>query len=173
MRHEFINEQAFNLFNVIHSNIDEDDVAFIQETKQVYMYKNGQWQLLKIKAADSNVQLTLYDINKQIMEQVPELKQKEKNDAHKIINDFAAMTKQRHFMMLCLEERYFTIFEQAKLYDFGSLGSAVFACIDNIGQVKSVSYNNAQAVEIWITNTTGSTNCYLLFGYDDGMVYFA
>ena len=173
MRHEFLNEQAFNLFNVIHSDIEEGDVAMIKDSNQVYIYKSGNWELLKLKAAESNIKMTMYDINKQIMAQVPELNQKEKNDAHKIINDFAALTKQRHYMMLCFEERYFTIFEQAKLYDFGSLGAAVFACIGNIGQIKSVSYNDSQAVEIWITTTNGETNCYLLFGYDEGMVYYA
>lgn len=172
MTHQFKNEHAFKLFNVIHTDIEEGDVALIEETNQVFIYHNNEWTIFKLKPTESNVKLTMYDLNKQIMEQVPELSQKEKNDAHKIINTFAASQHQKHFMLLSLAARYFTIFEQSKQYEFGSLAAAVFACCEPIGIIKSVSLNDQGAVEIWITDED-RTECYVLFGYDEGMVYFA
>lgn len=40
MIHSFKDEQAFKLFTVIHPTIEEDDVALIQDTNTVYIYKD-------------------------------------------------------------------------------------------------------------------------------------
>lgn len=172
MIHSFKDEQAFKLFTVIHPTIEEDDVALIQDTNTVYIYKDKQWSTPKLKSNNNGVKLTLKELNQQIMEQVPALKQADINDAIKLINTFAAQTHQKHFMFMCPEHKYYTLLEQSKHYEFGSLGAAIFACCENIGEVKSVSLNDCSAIEVWITDDT-STECYYLFAYDDGMVYFA
>lgn len=174
MRHEFKTEQAFKLFNVIHKDIEEGDIAVVNDINKIFIYKDGDWCVPKLKSS-SNVELTLYELNQQLMAQVPSLSQKDIDEAHKIINNFAIAFHQKHLMLLCHNKRYYTIFEQTKTYyEFGSLAAAVFACCEHIGEIKSVSLNEQNAIEIWIQDSyDNSVDCYYLFGYDEGMVYFA
>jgi hypothetical protein len=51
------------------------------------------------------------------------------------------------------------------------MAQAIFACIENIGHLKSFELTEAKdAIEIWVTTPEEVTTCLYFFPYDAGVV---
>lgn len=135
--------------------------------KWVYDDENKNWKEYKT----TGIQMSLYDINKQLMAQTPPMEDIDKQK--EIINNFREATTNNHYMLLCNEIRYFTLFERSDTTEH--FENLVLECIGDIGIIHDmILVNNDTAVEIWVQplNEEYDMLVMYLFAYDAGVVYY-
>lgn len=125
------------------------------------------------KTATSEVTLgNLYDMNKQLMDQIPAVTEAEIAE-HKdtMTKWFFEKINQKYFMLLCHEQRDYTLFNLDGLQTCSSLkgkcmtaADDVIDCMNNRGTITAITLQEDGAYEIWIRNTEGSF-VYYLFPY--------
>lgn len=127
------------------------------------IWKDGSW--MKINMDSSGINVGLYDMNKQIIAQLPVLTDLE--DRKHIINSLHNNCNNEFYMLYGKEISYFTLFRMVKSDYFAD---EVIACLNNIGDIKAIDFTEAQdAVEIWVHSEDDPT-CLYLFPYDSGLV---
>jgi hypothetical protein len=127
-----------------------------------------EFPMEETKTVDTNT--TLYELNKQLVEKnEPILTKEELEEKKNIVNSFIEETNNKYYMMLCYEQRDFTIFTIEE--DKNNLSNVlVDECLINRGQVRVIDKTkDNNAIEIWITNNEG-TYCYYFFPYDAAIV---
>lgn len=158
--------------NNIIENPVEGQKAYSPETSKLYIYKDNNWEEVQ---GEAGLKLSMYDINKQIIGQLPALKNEAIDEAMDIIKNFMLETANTFYMLLSRDINYYTIFhcvEQVTGYDEVPAAAAeVIACVQDWGTIKSVDFNeNKDAVEIWFTKEDDETHVMYLFGYDGGVI---
>ena len=117
-----------------------------------------------------NIQMNIYDLNKQLVSQCPLLDKEQMYDAKDTINDYGKNTNNKYYMLLCKDISYYTLFnidfEIPALEDFGSV---VLDCATDIGAIKAVDRTEG-AIEIWVHPEEGEPLAMYLFAYDMGVV---
>ena len=114
---------------------------------------------------DSGLNIGLYDINKQIIAQLPELNNFE--DKKNLFSTLHAKWNNFYYMLYGKEISYFTLF---KIEDSTYFGDNVIDCLKNIGAIKAIDLTEFKdALEIWVETETEVT-CLYLFPYDNGVV---
>ena len=88
-------------------NPKENDIAMSPETQKLYTYKNGQWEMIK---GESSLGVTMYDLNKQLISQLPVLDKDAIVIARKEVQQFINETKNNYYMLLAREQNYYTLF---------------------------------------------------------------
>ena len=140
----------------------------IQSTvdKKLYIYKDGNWMTINMDSSGINV--GLYDMNKQIIAQLPELTDDEINIKKvEVINNLHNIFKNSFYMLYGKELSYFTLFNIIRADSFGD---EVVNCLINVGVIKAIDFAEPKdAVEIWVEDDNGPT-CLYLFPYDNGLV---
>lgn len=137
----------------------------IQTPEGKYMiWHEGAWN--EIKMENGGINMGLYDMNKQIISQLPILE-----DFDKSMDDIWTLYETYHnkyFMLYGKEISYFTVF---KIVDPTRFGEDVLDCCLNIGLVKAIDLTEAgDAVEIWVQPKDSEPTCLYLFPYDSGIV---
>ena len=117
----------------------------------------------------AEAELTLYEMNQQIMAQQPALSKEDINAARETFNDF--MTKERmshgdtYFMFLCREKYDYTVFH-FKNYNLDKCWKNLIDIAQNRGRIKGIDISeNGDMLEIWIED-----HAYYLFAYDWGVI---
>lgn len=155
--------QKFKIKNTKSLNPQEGEIVQTEDGKTM-IYQNGEYKELKIEG--SNLELGLYDMNKQIISQLPILE-----DFDKAMYDIWTLYETYHnkyFMLYGKEISYFTVF---KIIDPKCLGEDVLDCCLNVGLIKAMDLTEAgDAVEIWVQPQDGEPTCLYLFPYDSGIV---
>lgn len=124
------------------------------------------------------LELNLYDLNKNLMNQMePWSKEKLWGDGSNIIfNFFTTEPFDKHYMLLCKEYNYYTIFEaDMDLYSAvtDDFTSTVLDIVEELGPVYSIDKTENGALEFWIKPAGKSEPLmFLLFPYDGGVVYY-
>ena len=137
----------------------------IQSTvdKKFYIYKDGNWMLINMDS--SGLTMGLYDMNKQISAQLPELTDLE--EKAEVIHRLHIEWGNDYYMLYGKEISYFTLF---KLKEPQYFGNEVIECLKNVGVIKAIDFTETNdAIEIWVENEDGPT-CLYLFPYDSGVV---
>lgn len=154
-------------------NHEEGECVFCKEDNKIYSWQeNDGWQPVNIDG--KGLSMNLYELNKSIMAQCKVL---DKNDISKKINLFDELNKTAqniHYMLLCKEYSYYTIFEFDSMKSIPNFGVAVAEIVSNIGDVYSIEpTEDKAAIEIWI-KPTGEEDAlvFYLFPYDAGVVYY-
>lgn len=144
-------------------------VAYATDTEETYVYGQDGWQILgDVKVSGEGLHMSLYELNRSIMEQLPDLT--DYDTAINTINDFKDKTHNSFYMLYGKDISYFTIFKLHDIhYECDSLGDAVLECLENVGTVKTVDVTQEGSVEIWI-DVNGEIHCLYLFPYDTGIV---
>lgn len=122
--------------------------------------------------ASGNIQMNLYDLNKQIISQLPSMTDEDLCSAMEVINDYKNERNEKYYMLLCNELKYYTLFAvQANPQGYLSLGHEVTLCLKEFAdEVKVIDITeDQQAVEIWITKDEETYVMYL-FGYERGVI---
>lgn len=128
-----------------------------------YIYHENQWK--EIKMDSSGFEMGLYDMNKQIISQLPTLTDLER--AENIINNAHTNWSNDYYMLYGKEISYFTVL---LVKDATLFGEIVIDCIKNIGDVKAIDLTETNdAIEIWVMYNDEPT-CLYLFPYDGGIV---
>ena len=112
---------------------------------------------------------TIYDMNKNLVKQT--CKPLSLNKIRNLCNNvktFATKTENEYFMMLCHEERDYTVF---KIEDISMFPSDLMECLTNRGDIVSIEpTEDKQAYEIWIDKGEEEPYCYYFFPYDAAIV---
>lgn len=147
----------------------EGEVAYnIQESNKGYfIYHDGSW--MKLNTENSGLNLGLYDLNKQIIDQLPILSEKELSDKKVVINQLHEKFNNEYYMLYGKEMSYFTLFKLNK--NTVQFGNEVIDCLKNVGFIKSIDMTETEdAIEIWVQPETIESTCLYLFPYDSGLV---
>lgn len=152
-----------------YNRYQDGDTMYIQDEDKVYIYKNKEWKELKATIVDSNIQMSIYDLNKQIMAQMEPFTIEQWEQSEKDLTNWEKNNNNNYYMMLCKEKSYYTLFV-GDGYEFHNFGAAIRECLEFVGNVVSIDIN-PEVVEIWIKEQNDSY-CIHLFGYDEGVVSF-
>ena len=120
--------------------------------------------------ASGNLQMNLYDLNKQIISQMPTLDEDGINLALMIIAAYIKNTENKYYMLLCKDINYYTLFNISTTITEPYACEEVLACAGDLGVLKSVEVNDNDAVEIWVQDEQGEAMVMYLFPYDAGVV---
>ena len=152
------------------------------EPARLMMWSGTEWNDIKADA-NSEIQMTAYDINKQIISQLPTLSDEEIEEKKAMILDFCDQTRNVYYMLLCRDINYFTLCHRtweptdahtARSYtdtnELISISDLVIECIGGLGEVKSIELVEG-AIEIWFTNPNYEEGTYVMyfFPYDGGV----
>lgn len=121
--------------------------------------------------------LSLYELNRSIIEQQGALDANTLTEKLKLIDTFAADTNNNFYMLYGKEVSYFTVFAKHERWELETLCLAVAECLANIGQIYSIELTaNKDAIEIWVrmypkvAEEESILTCMYLFPYDNGIV---
>jgi hypothetical protein len=139
------------------------------DTKGVLKTWTGtEWCDIKADA-NSEISMTSYEINQQLISQLPALSQDKIDEGKELIYNSAQDNYNQYYMLLCRDLNYYTVLkrdpENAAPND--TLEQVVIECAQYLGDIKAID-NAGNAVEIWITNNIGTYVMYF-FGYDGGI----
>jgi hypothetical protein len=132
---------------------------------------------LKKAKVNGGVTMSLYDLNKNIISQLPPLEEKDIERIKNEINTFDDDNKNLHYMLLCNELHYYTILTGVHIgaAEFSSLGSAIIGLINEMGNEIIAADAFEGRYEIWLRNKDSSEeepHVYLLSPYDLGVVTY-
>lgn len=115
---------------------------------------------------------TLYDMNKAIIEQQGRMsKTAFKDKLNGLVTDFFKATDNTYYMMLCNEQRDYTVFRISEFEVISKAVQELKECIENRGAVMSIEKDKNGAIEIWIKDMNDEQNyCYYLFPYDTAII---
>lgn len=141
---------------------DEGEMAQTPDGKYI-VWHDGEWH--EVKMDSSGIEMGLYDMNKQIIAQLPDLTDWDR--VEKLLNDFHTDWNNEYYMMYGKEISYFTVF---KIKESIAFGRTAIECLQNVGTVKAVDLvEAADAIELWVMYNNEPT-CLYLFPYDMGLV---
>lgn len=143
-------------------------ILYIQDEEKIYTYSEDG-VLIPMEVA-SNIEMTAYDINKQIMIQLPRLTPEEIEETKSLFAEYNQNEGQEYFMLLCHELRYYTLFRTGCYTDERAEDIIVDECLKNLGDIISIEKSeNGYAIEIWIAVNDEAYVMYY-FNYDEGVV---
>jgi hypothetical protein len=128
------------------------------------------WQLFKFNAENSEFTMSAYDLNKQIIAQLPELSQDSIQESKRRIRDFCDAHNATYYMLLCRELNYYTVFYLNVKDAQETVDDVLIECAGNIGTIKAIDLTeDSGAIELWVTNDEDTYAVYF-FPYDTGVI---
>jgi hypothetical protein len=144
----------------------EGEIVYVEKEDRYFKRVNGVWEPTK---REDVVSLgSVYDMNKQIISQMPALTDEQILTGTATIKEFVSSLGGTYYMLLCNEMKYYTVFVK----DNGQyeMPEEVIACAKECGTLKSVSLDENGAVEIWVEDADGESHVMYFFNYDAGVV---
>ena len=154
-------------------NHTEGEYVFCEEDGKIYSWqKDDGWSPIDVQ--NKGISMNLYELNKTIINQLPPLTSSEIAVRMDVIHKLHNENMNNHYMLLCKEYNYYTIFESDTMLNIPTFGAAVCEIISNIGDVFSIdATEDGTAIEIWIKpDEQESAFVFYLFPYDAGVVYY-
>ena len=152
------------------------------KSNDVQMWTGTEWTSIKADT-NSEIQMTAYDINKQVIDQLPALTEEEIESNKDIIGQFVQNTNNEYYMLLCREKNYFTLChrvpgmnpspaDNVRQYsewpnELITTEDLIIECAKCLGEIKSIELVDG-AVEIWVTDPFDTYVMYF-FPYDGGV----
>lgn len=149
----------------------EGELFHATDTKEIFLYKDNQFQLI---TSDPNVgfQMGLYEMNKQIINQLPDFTELDVAEKVELINNFFTGAHESEYVMLLGREiSYYTIFHRNPNM-VETLGEVALECLNNIGMIKAIDVTeDLTAIECWVVPVgNDEPTCLYMFTYDIGVV---
>lgn len=143
--------------------------VYCAETQKIYVYTpDSEWVVAETR---SDITMSAYEINSQIIRQLEPLNKQQFLEACDII-DKVSTDSEKYMMLLSWDSHYFTLFHKSE-GDFNeTFMEILYECImdmtDTIYSIENVNYNYA---EIWVRDIkTDKAIVMYLFPYDAGVV---
>lgn len=136
------------------------------------IFRNGEFLFMsnKVEANDEGLSLNLYDLNKQVVGQLPCLDVDGLKAAVEVINNFHKEKNNCFYMLYGKEISYFTLFQNNITQAEADLGTEVINCASAVGMIVSIEpTEDKSAIEVWVKQEDDAT-CMYLFPYDKGVV---
>lgn len=135
----------------------------------------------KYRFKNKRPQMTLYDLNKQMVNQMtPMSEELEKSHLEEIFNPFIEQTNNKYYMLLCRDLFYFTVFHREEnnkdnFYEsikelLNEKGTLITACWADENTKNSIEYWVKIKIPIENNPDFSETYCFVLFPYDAGVV---
>ena len=153
-------------------NHEPGEMALCSDTNEIYCWdEETGWSLINVEG--KGLELNLYDLNKNIIEQLNPLTTNEVSMKMGLINEYYQKANNTYHMLLCRDFNYYTIFNYDSMLTFPDFAGAVCTIITELGDVYSIELLDDGAMEIWIKPTgEESPYAFYLFPYDAGVVYY-
>ena len=153
-------------------NHEPGEMALCADTNEVYYWdEEVGWRLINVET--KGLELNLYDLNKNIIEQLNPLTMNEVSMKMSLINEYYQNANNTYHMLLCRDFNYYTIFNYDSMLTLPDFADAVCTIIAELGDVYSIELLENGAMEIWIKPTgEESPYAFYLFPYDAGVVYY-
>lgn len=131
------------------------------------------WQHIPEESDETSIGMNMYDINKQIISQLPTIEEADIVAVKReIIRRYCDQMGSEYYMLLCRDINYYTVFRM----DAGAaerIEDALIDCANYIGQIKSIGLiEDEQALELWMTGEEDTYVAYF-FPYDNGVIVCA
>lgn len=124
-------------------------------------------------AMEGNFQMSAYDMNKQIMGQLPELDAKTLAGKKEMMREFMQLNDATFYMLLCRDINYYTLFYKTpvehELAEEFLEDIMIDECLPNIGKIKSIELTDG-AIEIWVQDAEDCVYVAYFFPYDSGVI---
>lgn len=145
----------------------EGEIAYVTKEEQKYQYTEEKgWQVYE---APSVAEMSLYDLNKQIISQIPDIE--DFTEAYEIIDQYHKDMNNKYYMLLIKDLNYYTIFSIGEDKSAPHFSENVVLCLKDWGPVKSISMSeDNSAVECWINKSNSEIMVGYLFAYDGGVL---
>lgn len=120
-------------------------------------------------------EISLYDCNRAVMNNMPDLTEKEIKSKTELIGNWFEKYPDRYFMLLCHELNYYTVFHQVTT-TFGSFTKMTEELLDllinHIGHIKTIEIDTNGMIAIWGWQREENENphCFYLFPYGAGVI---
>ena len=162
----------FDLFKL--KNIKDGTIYYVENNQKYYAKQGHTWQeWTKGGVNGEGPAVSLYTLNQQAIAQL------EPMDTSKVLSftneftDWANTNGDKHFMLLCNQLRYYTVFSK----DAGchpDFGDAVCDILIDF-EIYSIELQEDGAYEIWAKLSADQTEpeAFYLFPYEAGVVYYA
>lgn len=126
--------------------------------------------LPKQEKANGNLQMNLYDLNKQIINQLADASVEDLESAKQTIADYYNECRGIYYMMLCNELKYYTLFHVTPGLPNVFEDEVIECLVEFADSIKVIDKTeDQQAIEIWITKDEEAYVMYL-FNYDRGVI---
>ena len=118
---------------------------------------------------EATIGMNMYDINKQIISQLPEMSAEGIAEKLVEIKNYIDDTKNTFYMLLCRDINYYTVFmidgNAAEKFE-----DVLLECLQTFGQIKAIDAVDG-AFEIWVENEFFENGPYAMyfFPYDGGV----
>lgn len=135
----------------------------------------------RLKNSNKAPQITLYDLNKQMVKSLPPMDEEGKQAfINNIFNPYIAKESNKYYMLLCKELSYFTVFHKDEV-NIDNFAETVHLLLSDRGTIITAGWDNEEAqtgIEYWLSVKTPIENnpdfsdiyCFYLFRYDEGIV---
>lgn len=161
-------------------NHEPNEICYCEETSKLYQYSLEESKWVEMKTDGQGLNLNLYELNKNVISQLPFLDRKENEKTfRKKLNEFKENNKNsNYFMLLNNELHYFTILTlnqiKNKIGELSTFENTIIDLIYEIGQIYSLEFTeDNSAIEIWIKpNGYDEPHVFYLFNYSEGVVYY-
>lgn len=160
---DFIRVSNLNSLNALQQH-KEGEIAWVEDVEKFYVWNDG-WTVLDTK--NTGVNLSLYEVNKQVIAQMPTLSGADLEAARLTLSHYVNGLDHSddYYMLLCYDLRYFTMFARDQKYE-ENIVDAIMDCLSYVGEVKSVEESaDGQAIEIWVTK---DEEAYVMYFFDYG-----
>ena len=133
----------------------------------------------------TEVKLTAYEANKQIIAQLPPMTDEQYIDFENKLTEYLVKTNNEYYMLLNnVDKTYYTLFRKTGDTEYEAMEDVLKEILGNLGTLITWSYGPVDAdgndsLELWVkekyTSPIDGTEseqvlCYYLFGYDAGVV---
>ena len=167
-------------------NLYDGEVVLDRDTNTCYVYNKGNFIKISEEAimkanyenkieqqpVNGNLNMSLYDLNKAAVGQLPTYSKADEIEAIGRLNAFTQDAVTPHYYMLLGKDlNYYTVFYKHFLQGEENFGEAVIDCLHNVGDIKSIDLTEAgDAIEIWVITPDKEGHVLYLFNYDQGVI---
>lgn len=119
----------------------------------------------------SNISVSLFDLNKQIIAQQPDYSDQDIVEAKKKIKELKETTQHaKYFMLLSNEINYYTLFTLDEWAN-ASFENEVILCLKDFGDIKDIDWSSEKdSIDCWVKDFTDQIRYFKLFDYNKGVI---
>ena len=121
-----------------------------------------------------NINMSLYDINKSLMSQMPDYSSEQIKELENKVDNWVneKYLSNEYFMLLCNDIHYYTLFHlNPEKSDFRTVGEGLTYLLYEAGYTISAEEDYPDHFEIWGKKDKDAA-AFMLFPYDQGVVNF-